>query len=131
MKLVRCTDRSSPHQLSIHSLNMTTSNLGRSTGRCPINHSCLQYSYTKLGRCTGRSTSHSIIDALKYCYSKLCRCTGRSTHQSSIHAFEYHYTKLGTCTRQMYPSPIKHRYLQYHYTKLGRCTGRSTLAIQA
>ena len=52
-----------------------------------IKHTCLQYHYTKLSRCTGRSTLAIKHRCLQYCYTKLGTCTGRSTPQSSIDAF--------------------------------------------
>ena len=100
-----------------------------------MEHSCLEYCYTKFGRSTGRSSplnwasmpgilSHQtwqiypslIIDALNTITPNLAdlpiidhRC------------IEYHYTKLGWYTGRSTPSS-KHRCLEYHYTKLGRST---------
>ena len=71
---------------------------------------------------------------LEYCYTKL----GRSTHPMSIEhrCLEYHYTICGRSTPinrayipwillhqtwQIYP-PTEHRCLEYYYTKLGRST---------
>ena len=65
----------------------------------PIEHRCLEYCYTKLGRSTGRSTPPIEHRCLEYCYTKLGRSTGRSTLQS-----------------------IKHRCLEYCYKKLCRST---------
>ena len=71
-----------------------------------IEHRCLEYCYTKVGRSNGRSTGTCTpqlsIDALKTAtptLADLVRSIGRST-----------------------PLPIEQRCLEYHYTKLGRTT---------
>ena len=100
----------------------------RSAGRSTpptINHRCLAYHYTKLGR----STPDLLVDlpptikhrCLAYHYTKL----GRSIPDLLAdlpptikhRCLAYHYTKLGRST-----PTIEHRCLAYHYTKLGRST---------
>ena len=130
-KLCR-SGRSTTTKSSIHALNTTTPNLAdlladafntatpNLTDQPPIKHRCLQYCYTKLGRCTGRSTSQSSIDAFNTCYTKLARW--QTPHQSSIHAFLNTTTPNLADLQANLPPPFKHRCLQYCYTKLGRCT---------
>ena len=137
-------------QSSIDALNTITPNLedlladlifGRSDWQIyplPIEHSCLEYHYTKLADLIfGRSAwqiypppiKHS---CLEYHYTKLGRSTpdlpGRSTLcQSSIDALNTITPNLedlifGRSAWQIYPLPIEHRCLAYHYTELGRST---------
>ena len=92
----------------------------------PVKHRCLEYHYTKLGR------SHIWQICLAYCYTK----HGRSTpHQSSIYALHTITPNLadlladlifGRSTGRSTPPSIDHRCLEYHYTKHGRSTDRST-----
>ena len=88
-------------------------------GRCPpIEHRCLEYHYTKLGRCTGRSNPHQlIIDALNTVTPNLADLSP----QSSIDALNTITPNLAMYW-QIYPPSIEHRCLEYHYTKLGRST---------
>ena len=113
-----------PSQLSIDALNTATPNLayladiaqctymhGRLTPQS-IEHRCLEYCYTKLGRSRRYST-------MQYMH-------GRSTPQSIKHrCLEYCYTKLGRSCRystyihgRLTPPSIEHRCLEYCYTKL-------------
>ena len=81
-----------PCQLNIHALNTTTPNLANVAHPQSIEHRCLEYHYTKLGR---YRTMHI--------YTK-----GRWTPLSIEHTcLEYHYTKLGKCT----PKSKEHRWL--------------------
>ena len=115
-----CPCRSTPCQLSIDASNTVTPTLAELP---PINeHRCLEYCYTKPGRCTP-SIEHR---CLEYCYTKLGRSTGISTSQPlSTFALNTATPNLADFLADL-PLAIKHRYLEYHYTKLGRCTGRST-----
>ena len=76
-----------PSQSSIDALNNTTPNLAdvlADLHPLAIEHRCLEYCYTKLGRSTPLAIKHR---CLQYHYTKHARSTGRSTpHQSSIHA---------------------------------------------
>ena len=94
-----------------------------------IEHRCLDYCYTKLGRSGRYSTMHT--------YTK-----GRLTLQSIKHrCFEYHYTKLGRSGRystmhiytkgRLTSQSIKHRCLEYHYTKASRSSRYSTMHTYA
>ena len=84
-----------PSQLSTDDLSNVTQNLADLPPS--IQHRCLEYCYTKLGRSTGRSTPQSSIDALTTITPNLA-------------------DQLAD------PPPIKHRCLEYHYTKLCRST---------
>ena len=103
-----------PPQLGTDNLNTARPNLADLPPS--IEHRCLKYHYTKLGRSTPQSIE---LRCLAYCYTKLDRSTGRSTPLSIEHScLKYCYTKLGRST----PQSIEHRCLEYHYTKLGRST---------
>ena len=87
---------------------------------CPlsIDHRCLEYHYTKLGR----SNPPIKYSCLEYCYTKLGRSTGRSTPQSSIDALHTATPNMADILADL-PSPsIDHRCLEYCYTTLGRST---------
>ena len=119
-----------PSQSSIDALNTATLNLagladiaqctymhGRSTPQS-IEHRCLEYCYTKLGKSSRYSTMHIYTwqiyppqsiehRCLEYCYTKL----GKSSRYSTMHIYAW----------QIYPpQSIEHRCLEYCYTKLGR-----------
>ena len=123
----RSTGRSTPYQSSTDALSTITPNLVDLLADLPpsIEHRCLEYHYTKLGKSMGRSTQSIEHRCLEYHYTKLGRSTGRSTQSLEHRCLEYHYTKLGKSTGRSTQS-IKHRCLEYHYTKLGKSTGRST-----
>ena len=72
-----------PLQVSIDALNTITPNLADLS---PIEHRCIAYHYTKLGRSTSRSTPPIKHRCLEYHYTKLGRSAGKSTPQSSIDA---------------------------------------------
>ena len=112
-----------------------------------IEHRCLEYHYTKLGRSIyieqciythGRLTPLAIEHrCLEYHYTKLGTSNGRTMHiylwqidpQSIKHRCLYIYTKLGTYNGRLTPQSIEHRCLEYHYTKLGRSTIYRTMHI--
>ena len=86
-----------------------------------IEHRCLEYCFTKLGRSTP-SIEHR---CLEYHYTKLGRSTGRFTScQSCIDALNMATPNLADLLADLSPS-IEHRCFEYHYTKLGRSPGRS------
>ena len=131
-----------PHQLSIDALSTITPTLADLLADLPpinqaqmpwvplhqpwqiywqiyplsIEHRCLEYCYTNLGRSTGRPSPPSEHRCLQYCYTKCGRSTPR---QVSIDA-------LSTITPNMVDLPlplsIKHRCLEYHHTTHGRST---------
>ena len=95
-----------------------------------IEHRCLEYQYTQIGRQTyfGRWTPQWIENrCLEYHYTKLGRWTyfGQWTLQvTEQRCLDYQYTKIGRQTYfgQWTPQWIKNRCLEYHYTNLGRWT---------
>ena len=113
-----------PVRLSTDALNTTTPHLAdvlADLHPLTIEHRCLEYCYTKLGRSTPLAIRHR---CLQYCYTKLSRCTGRSNpHQSSIHALNTTTLNMTDLLADQCPS-IKHRCFEYCYTKLDRSTGR-------
>ena len=80
----RSTGRSTPQVLTSSGqewqfhIAIVTAHIDRSTGRSTpqsIEHRCLEYHYTKLNRCTGRSTPcQSSIDALKTITPNMANC---------------------------------------------------------
>ena len=113
-----------PSQSSIDALNTTTPNLADLLADLPqsIEHRCLEYGYTKLGRSTPQSIEHR---CLEHHYTKL----GRSTPcQLSIDALNTATLNLADLLVDLLtdlpitPKSIKHRCLEYHHTKLGRST---------
>ena len=81
-----------PPQSRIDSLNTVTPNMADLLTDLPppsIEHRCLEYHYTTLGRSTGRYSPSIEYRCLEYHYTKLGRSTG---------CLEYCYTKLGRST---------------------------------
>ena len=112
-----------PHQWSIDALN-TYYQTGKLLADLPpsIEHRCLEYCYTKLGRSTPSQLS---IDALNTTTPNLADLLADLTPISIEHrCLEYCYTKLGRSLAGIPPS-IEHRCLEYCYTKLGRSNPQS------
>ena len=86
-----------PHQLSIDALNTATPNLAdlRQTYPPSIEHRCLEYCYTELGRSASRPTPH----------------------QLSLDALNSATANLADLLADLQPPPaIEHRSLENHYT---------------
>ena len=125
-----------PSQSSIDALNTTTPNLAdlADIGQCTymhgrltpqsIEHTCLAYCYTKLGRSSRYSTMHiyawQIDPPVNRAYMPwiLLHQIARSRRYSTMHIYAW----------QTYPHSIEHRCLEYCYTKFGRY---STMYIYA
>ena len=110
----------------------TTPNLAdpvTSTGRSTppsIEHRCLAYCYTKLGRSTPHQSSMDTFHTTIPNLPDLVRSTGQSTPPQSIkHRWlAYCYTKLGRSSQiywQIYPPPFQHRSVQHNCTACVPC----------
>ena len=138
----RSAGRCIPHQLSIDALNTITSNFadlladlifGRSALQIyplPVEHRCLEYHYTKLGR------SHILhiywqiyplphqlsIDALHTITPNMADLLTDVPPHLSIDALHTVTPNMADLLADLPPWSIKHRCLAYHYTKYGRST---------
>ena len=125
-----------PSQSSIDALNTATPNLadladiaqctymhGRSTPQS-IEHRCLEYCYTKLGRSSRYSTMHiyagQIYPSSQLSIDALNTITPNLADLADIAQCTYMHGRL-------IPWSIKHRCLEYHYTKLGISSRYSTM----
>ena len=79
----------------------------------------------------GRSTPSIKHRCLQYCYTKLGRCTGRSTLQSSIHALNTDTCQTLQMYWQIYPPKLSIDAFNTDYTKLGRSDVPLTSSIHA